>query len=275
MTDAPTYLDKILAAKRDRLREIGRGDGRPGGGLGGGVWTDAQLDEVARARPCRDFAAALGAGPWPRVIAEFKRASPSLGPIREDADVVEIGRAYQRAGAVAISVLADEHFAGSLDDVATASDALDIPVLCKDFILDKRQLVAARRAGADAVLLIVAALPAPQLRPLVEFAQRLGLHVLCEAHDAHEVDRAMSAGARIIGGNARDLRTFTVDLQRAIDLRRLVPASFLYVAESGVSTPADLARLRDAGVDAVLVGSALMGADDPGVALAELVGRGP
>jgi indole-3-glycerol phosphate synthase len=269
MTDAPTYLDKILAAKRDRLREIGRGDGRPG------VWTDAQLDEVARARPCRDFAAALTAGPWPRVIAEFKRASPSLGPIREDADVVEIGRAYQRAGAVAISVLADEHFAGSLDDIATASDALDIPVLCKDFILDKRQIVAARQAGADAVLLIVAALPAPQLRPLVEFADRLGIHVLCEAHDAHEVDRAMSAGARIIGGNARDLRTFTVDLQRAIDLRRLVPSSFLYVAESGVSTPADLARLRDAGVDAVLVGSALMGADDPGVALAELVGRGP
>jgi indole-3-glycerol phosphate synthase len=103
----------------------------------------------------------------------------------------------------------------------------------------------------------------------------LGIHVLCEAHDAHEVDRAMSAGARIIGGNARDLRTFTVDLQRAIDLRRLVPSSFLYVAESGVSTPADLARLRDAGVDAVLVGSALMGADDPGVALQELVGRGP
>jgi indole-3-glycerol phosphate synthase len=267
MTDAPTYLDKILAKKRAGLRDTARGDRWPG------VWTEAQLDaELAGARPCRDFAAALRSGAAPRIIAEFKRASPSLGPIREDADVVEIGRAYEHAGAAAISVLADEHFEGSLDDVAAASQALGIPVLCKDFILDKRQIVAARRAGADAVLLICAALPAPQLRPLVEFAERLGMQVLCEAHDAHEVDRAMSAGARIIGGNARDLRTFAVDLQRAIDLRRLVPESFVYVAESGVNGHADLARLRDAGVDAVLIGTSLMTADDPGLALAELIG---
>jgi len=267
MTHAPTYLDKILAAKRARLRgDATRPDRWPG------VVTEAELAEIVHARPCRDFAAALRSGLPPRIIAEFKRASPSLGPIREEADVVAIGRAYQAAGAAAISVLADEHFAGSLDDVAAASAALDIPVLCKDFILDKRQIVAARRAGADAILLIVAALPAPQLRPLVEFAERLGMHVLCEAHDPHEVDRAMSAGARIIGGNARDLRTFAVDLQRAVELRRLVPASFLYVAESGVSTPADIARLRDAGVDAVLVGTSLMSADDPGLALRELVG---
>jgi indole-3-glycerol phosphate synthase len=266
MTQAPTYLDKILAAKRARLRDTTRQDRWPG------VMTEKELEEVVRARPCRDFAAALRAGLPPRVIAEFKRASPSLGPIREEADVVEIGRAYQHFGAAAISVLADAHFAGSLDDVAAASAALDIPVLCKDFIVDKRQIVAARRAGADAVLLIAAALPAPQLRPLVEFAERLGLHVLCEAHDPHEVDRAMSAGARIIGGNARDLRTFAVDLQRAVELRKLVPSSFVYVAESGVNTPADMARLRDAGVDAVLVGTSLMRADDPGLALRELLG---
>lgn len=264
MSDGTTILDRILAAKRARLRaERGRT----------GAWTEAQLEgELTGVRPCRDFAAALRSGIAPRVIAEFKRASPSLGPIREDADVVEITRAYQRAGAAAVSVLADEHFGGSMDDVAAAAGALGIPVLCKDFIVDKRQIVDARRAGADAVLLIVAALPVPQLRPLVDFAHRLGMQVLCEAHDPHEVDRAMSAGARIVGGNARDLRTFTVDLQRAIELRRLVPPSFVYVAESGVNGPADLARLRDAGVDAVLVGTALMAADDPGAALRELMG---
>jgi len=264
VTDATTYLDRILAAKRARLRAD----------RSRGAWTDVQLDgELAGARPCRDFAAALRGGLGPRVIAEFKRASPSLGPIREDADVVAIGRGYERAGAAAISVLADEHFAGSMDDVAAAANALGIPTLCKDFIVDKRQIVDARRAGADAVLLIVAALPVPQLRPLVDFAHRLGMQVLCEAHDPHEVDRAMSAGARIIGGNARDLRTFQVDLQRAIDLRRLVPSSFVYVAESGIQSRADLARLRDAGVDAVLVGTSLMSADDPEAALRELIGE--
>jgi indole-3-glycerol phosphate synthase len=257
MSAAPTYLDKILAAKRASLS----GQRHPN-------VTEAQLDaELAALPPVRDFAAALRSGPHPRVIAEFKRASPSLGPIREDAEVVETVRGYADAGAVAVSVLADVHFGGSLDDVRQASAAIAVPVLCKDFILEKSQLLAARRAGADAALLIVAALPPPQLRPLLEFAHRIGLQVLCEAHDAHEVDRAMSAGARLIGGNARDLRTFTVDLQRAIDLRRLVPSSFVYVAESGVHGPDDLRRLCDAGVDATLIGSALMSADDPGEAL--------
>lgn len=258
MTAAPTtYLDKILAAKRAALsgqRHVNT--------------TEAQLAaELATLPPVRDFAAALRGGTVPRVIAEFKRASPSLGPIREDADVIEVCRGYADAGAVAVSVLADAHFGGSLDDVRAAAGAIAVPVLCKDFILERNQLLAARRAGADAVLLIVAALPPPELRPLIEYAHRLGLQVLCEAHDAHEIDRAMSAGARIIGGNARDLRTFAVDLQRAIELRRRVPNTFLYVAESGVHGPDDLRRLCDAGVDAVLVGSALMSAEDPGETL--------
>ncbi len=253
MSAVPTYLDKILAAKRAALA-----------GQRHANWTDAQLEaELSSLPPVRDFAAALRTGAAPRIIAEFKRASPSLGPIREGADVVEITRGYADAGAVAVSVLADSHFAGSLDDVREAAHALAVPVLCKDFIVERSQLLAARRAGADAALLIVAALPPPELRPLVEFAHRIGLQVLCEAHDAHEVDRAMSAGARIIGGNARDLRSFTVDLQRAVQLRRLVPSTFTYVAESGVNGPDDLRTLCDAGVDAILVGSALMSADEP------------
>lgn len=264
MTDATTYLDRILATKRAALAS-GRHDRAN--------WTDAQLQaELAALGPCRDFAGALRQPTRPRIIAEFKRASPSLGPIREDADVVAITSGYQAAGAVAVSVLADSHFGGSMEDVRRAASALSVPVLCKDFVLDRRQIMDARRAGAAAVLLIVAALPPPQLRPLVEFAHAIGMHVLCEAHDAHEVDRALSAGARIIGGNARDLRSFAVDLQRAISLRAYVPSGFLYVAESGVTGPPDVQRLVDAGVDAVLVGSALMSADDPSATLAEWIG---
>lgn len=263
MTEATTYLDRILAAKRTQLASARHDRGN---------WTHAALQaELDALPPCRDFQAALHRQGGPRVIAEFKRSSPSLGPIREGADVVAITRAYERAGAVALSVLADAHFGGSLDDVRRASEGAGVPVLCKDFIIDRRQILDARRAGADAVLLIVAALPPPTLEPLVEFAHRLGLAVLCEAHDAHEVDRALSAGAKIIGGNARDLRTFTVDLRRAIDLRRRVPASFTYVAESGVHGPDDVRRLVEAGVDAVLVGSALMSSEDPGATLAQWI----
>lgn len=268
MTDGvATYLDRILAAKRAALR-ADRHEG--------GVLTRAQLQaELARLGPCRDFASALRQGPAPRVIAEFKRASPSVGTIREDADVVAIVRAYQQAGAAAVSVLADVHFGGSLDDVRVAAESVSIPVLCKDFVLDRRQILAARRAGADAVLLIAAALPPPQLRPLIEYAHEIGMHVLCETHDALEVDRAMSAGARIIGVNARDLRTFALDLQRVIELRPRVPASFVFVAESGIGTREDVDRLRVAGVDAILVGTSLMSAEDPGQALRELVDPAP
>jgi len=264
MTDATTYLDRILAAKRAALAS-GRSDRAN--------WTDAQLQaELAGLGPCRDFAEALRHPRRTRIIAEFKRASPSLGPIREGADVVAITRGYEAAGAVALSVLADVHFDGSMDDVHRAAASASVPVLCKDFVLDRRQILDARRAGAAAVLLICAALPPPTLRPLVEFAHEVGMQVLCEVHDEHEVDRALSAGARIIGGNARDLRSFTVDLQRAVALRRAVPSGFLYVAESGVNGPDDLQRLVDGGVDAILVGSALMSADDPGALLAEWIG---
>jgi indole-3-glycerol phosphate synthase len=235
------------------------------------VTPKAVAEAVARLPAPRDFIGALRSGPAPRVIAEFKRASPSVGPIREGADIETIAAGYAKAGAAAMSVLCDEHFAGSLDDLRAARSACDLPILCKDFILERGQILEARRAGADAVLLIAAALPPPTLRPLVEFAHELGLGVLCEAHDEHEVDRAMSAGCRCVGVNARDLRTFEVDLERAVRMRRLVPRSFTYVAESGIETADDLRRLRDAEVDAVLIGSALMSAEDPAQALQDLL----
>jgi indole-3-glycerol phosphate synthase len=261
---ASTYLDRILADKRGEL--AGRRAQRAG------TTTDAALEQLlARVPPTLDLPAALTVGLRPRVIAEFKRASPSQGPIREEADVREIVTGYRRAGAAAISVLCDRHFEGSLEDLRAARGVLDVPILCKDFILERSQIVEAREAGADAVLLIVAALRAPTLRPLISFAHELGLHVLCEAHDEHEIDRAMSAGARIIGINARDLKTFELDLDRALALRSRVPRSFVCVAESGISAPADLRRAREAEVDAVLVGTTLMAADDPAAALTALL----
>lgn len=259
-----TYLDRILADKRAEL--AGRRSQRAG------AITDRQLEErLTGLPPTLDVWAALREGPRPRVIAEFKRASPSQGAIREGADVREIALGYERAGAAAVSVLCDKHFEGSLDDLRAARGVLQIPILCKDFIVERSQLLDAREAGADAVLLIVAALPPPGLRPLVSFAHELGLHVLCETHDEHEIDRAMSAGARILGVNARDLRTFDTDVDRALGLRARVPKSFACVAESGIESATDLRKVRDAGFDAALIGTTLMSADDPGAALQSLL----
>jgi indole-3-glycerol phosphate synthase len=269
MSDAEgTYLERILAVKRADLAAERKGRS--------GAVSDRQLaDELAALAPTQDLQAALRLGRRPRVIAEFKRASPSAGVIREGADPRDIAQQYVEAGAAAISVLTDRHFEGSLRDLREVRRTVSAPLLCKDFILDRSQIAQARRAGADAVLLIVAALEPPLLRSLVEFAHLVGMQVLCEAHDEHEVDRALAAGARLIGVNSRDLRTFEVDLQRCIDLRRLVPKSFVYVAESGIRSPEDVARLREAGVDAILVGTHLMAAEHPGQALRQLVRGGP
>ena len=261
MSSEGTYLDKILAAKRAEL-EAGRPDN---------LSLQRIEAELAHAPPARDFWTALAEGPKPRLIAEFKRRSPSEGPLREQADPRAIAQAYQAAGAAAISVLTDRHFGGSFEDLRAIRSAVTLPVLCKDFILTRNQLVQARREGADAALLIVAALEPPHLRDLYQFAADIGLQILMEAHDDHEVERAMATGARIIGMNARDLATFEVDLDRIIRHRLDVPRSFLYVGESGISSRADVERLRAAGVDAILVGSVLMRADDPGAKLAELM----
>lgn len=261
MSDS-THLDRIITAKRAEL-SARRGDG---------VVSARELEQqLAGLPPVRDFEGALRHGPAPRIIAEFKRASPSAGPIREGADPAVIAKAYEDAGAAAISVLTDRHFGGSLADLEAARAATSLPILRKDFILERSQILEARRAGADAVLLIVAALEAPTLKQLIDFAHEVGVHVLCEAHDSHEVDRAMSAGARIVGVNNRDLETFEVDRDIALGQRARVPRSFTFVAESGIEAPEHLRQLRDAGVDAALVGTLFMGAEDPGAALASVL----
>lgn len=262
MSSEGTYLDKILAAKRAEL-EAGRPDN---------LSLQRIEAELAHAPPPRDFWEALAEGPKPRLIAEFKRRSPSEGALREGAEPRPIAQAYQSAGAAAISVLTDRHFGGSFEDLRAARAAVNIPVLCKDFILTRGQLVQARREGADAALLIVAALEPPHLRDLYQFARDIGLRVLMEAHDDRELDRAMATGARIIGLNSRNLHTFEVELDSVIRHRPDVPRSFLYVGESGIGTREDVERLRAAGVDAILVGSVLMRADDPAAKIAELMG---
>jgi indole-3-glycerol phosphate synthase len=205
-------------------------------------------------------------------VAEFKRRSPSAGWIREGARPDELARAYAGAGAAALSVLTDEpFFGGTLADLEAARAAVAVPVLRKDFIVDAYQLAEARAAGADAALLIVAALSDAELSALLAVAALYGLETLVEAHDADEVARAVRAGAPIIGINNRDLRTFTVDRELAARLRGDISAERIVVAESGIRDADDVARLRAAGVDAMLVGETLMRAPDPAAALRALL----
>ncbi|MDC0674302.1 indole-3-glycerol phosphate synthase TrpC [Nannocystis radixulma] len=259
-----TYLDKILAAKRAELAAPRA--------TRSGALTDRELLELgARLPRPRDFIGALREGPRPGIIAEFKRASPSAGVLREGADARQIAMLYAANGAACMSVLCDKHFQGSLDDLRSVRQSVALPLLCKDFILEKTQIVEAKRVGADCVLLIVAALPVPQLRNLIEFSHSLEMQVLCETRDEAEIDRAMAAGGKLIGVNSRDLQTFELDPDRAAKLRKYVPSSFTYVAESGVRTIDDALRLRDSGADALLIGSYFMTAEQPGETLRELV----
>ena len=205
------------------------------------------------------------------VIAEFKRRSPSAGTVREGADVNAVVRAYERGGAAAISVLTEgPSFGGSLEDLRLARRACRLPILCKDFIIDSYQLHEARAAGADAVLLIVAALSDGEIASLQLAARELGLDVLVEVHDQTELARALQAGAEVIGINNRDLRDFTVDVQRTSQLIGEVPAGTTVVAESGITTAEQVRALEQRGVDAVLVGESLMRAPDPEAALLAL-----
>lgn len=204
-------------------------------------------------------------------IAEFKRHSPSAGWLREGAKAPEIARAYAAAGAAALSVLTDgPFFRGELDDLTSAHAATSIPVLRKDFIVDAYQLAEARAAGADAALLIVAALTDTELSALLAVGGLYGLELLVEAHDAEETARAVAVGARIIGINNRDLKTFAIDRELAMRLRPSIPADRVVVAESGIRDAADVAKLAAAGIDAMLVGTTLMRAPDPGAALRAL-----
>ncbi|WP_328345343.1 indole-3-glycerol phosphate synthase TrpC [Streptomyces violaceus] len=227
---------------------------------------------AAAAPPPRDFAAALrqrGLG----VIAEMKPRSPSKGPLTDDYRPAELARAYQGGGACALSVLThEEGFAGSPDHLVVARDASDVPVLRKDFIVDEYQIVEARALGADALLLIVAALTPERLAELLACTREYGMEALVEVHDEGEVDTALAAGAVVIGVNHRDLRDFSIDRTLSARLRDRVGSRRVMVGESGVRGAQDARELERAGVDAVLVGELLMRAVDPGATIKELIG---
>jgi indole-3-glycerol phosphate synthase len=218
------------------------------------------------------FVGALS-GPGFGAIAEFKRRSPSAGDIRPDGDVSEIARAYERAGALAMSVLVDERFGGSWDDLRAAREATMLPLLAKGFFSAPEDLRTAREAGADAVLLLLRDLPDPACAALLSIARTMGLDTLVEAHDATELDRALALDAPVIGVNARDLSTFRIDRHAQLELLARVPRERTVIAESGVETRAQAAAAELAGARAILVGSALMRAADPGEKLADLVSR--
>src|SRR2546421_1681802 len=257
-----TYLDRILDATRARVAQSRRRRSCEG------------LDREARnPPPPRPFADAIRA-PGMSLIAEFKRRSPSAGEIRAGADPAEVAAAYQRGGARALSVLTEpEFFSGSLDDLAKARQASTLPVLRKDFVVDPYQIVEARAGGADAVLLIVAAIPDPVLfAELADAAAHYGLAALVEVHSEWELDAAFEIAPELVGVNQRDLRTFDVDKGLAIRLRRRIPPDVAMVAESGIADRADVAALEEAGVRAMLVGETLMRAGDPARAARELLG---
>jgi indole-3-glycerol phosphate synthase len=234
------------------------------------------LERRAANRQPRGFEAALrkAAASGPAVIAELKKASPSRGLIRQNFKPAALAPALEAAGAAALSVLTDqEFFQGSLDDLESASSEVRIPCLRKDFILDPFQILEARAAGADAVLLIVAAHTDADLKSLFQEAGRMQLDVLCEVHDREELERAAALGFTLIGVNSRNLHTMQVLPQTQIELARWLPRSALRVAESGIRTAADIANLTRAGYDAFLVGETLMRQPDPAAALATLLER--
>jgi indole-3-glycerol phosphate synthase len=241
----------------------------------------AELERRAAEHQPRGWAAALRlqAAKGPAVIAEIKKASPSKGLIRADFDVEWLARRYQAGGAAALSVLTDElYFEGSLRNLKLASAATPLPCLRKDFMVDEYQILEARAHRADAILLIAAALTDAELKRFASVAHGVALDVLVEVHTADELDRVLDAwgtlgenGADAIGVNNRDLKTFEVRLETSLELVERIPASAVRVAESGISTASNLARLRTAGFDAFLIGESLMRQADPGAALAELL----
>lgn len=257
-----TFLSDILAATRRRVREC-----RSNANL-------SQLEKAAAAHVPRGFRKRLEAASRSdvAVIAELKKASPSRGLIRSDFDVAALARELEPSGAAALSVLTDqEYFAGSLENLTLASKATGLPCLRKDFIVDEFQVLEARANRADAVLLITAALTQEELITLARRAAELQLDVLCEVHDEEELGRALDAGCELIGANSRDLKTFKVELATAFRIADMLPHGVTAVAESGLESGADIARLRAAGYDAFLIGESLMRAPSPGAALKSLL----
>jgi indole-3-glycerol phosphate synthase len=260
----PASLDQIVAATRRKVSQARR---------------SADLRELeghAERHIPRGFRQALEqrSRTGPAVLAELKKASPSRGLIRADFDPASLAAELEAAGAAALSVLTDtEFFQGSLRNLQQASSATKLPCLRKDFIVDEFQLLEARANHADAILLIVAALSPAELETLAKKAKGYSLDVLCEVHDEKELERALGVGFDLIGVNSRDLRTFTVDLQSAFRLAGMMPKNVLSIAESGIQSGKDIARLRAAGYQAFLIGESLMKAPSPGNALRTLIAQ--
>lgn len=255
-------LDEILATTRRRVEE--RKAAR----------RVAELDCIAaKQQPPRDFVAALS-GTGVSLIAEVKRASPSKGCLSLDLDAGATARTYQAAGAAAVSVLTEpEYFRGSLNDLEAVRAAVDLPVLQKDFILDVYQLWEARAGGADAVLLIAAALPMAELAKLLHATHQLAMTALVEVHDGAELERVLELDPRVIGINNRDLKDFRVTLETTFKLKSKIPRDRIVVSESGIHTREDVKMLEEAGVHAILVGESLVISADPAAKIRELLGR--
>ena len=252
-----TILERIVQAKVLELQDLSLHS------------LEARLENAPAVRPFRKALESRS----PAVIAEIKKASPSAGVIRPDFDPSGIARDYSEAGAAALSVITEvRHFQGALEILSGLRRESPLPLLRKDFIIDRRQVLEARHAGADAVLLIAALLDLQSLEGLRSEAERLGMEALVEVHNSQELDKAVAAGATLIGVNSRDLRTFEVSLDVALELAPEIPAGAFAVAESGIRTPDDIQRLSAAGYSGFLVGEHLMRAPSPGAALAALLG---
>lgn len=260
---AKTILDKIMLYKREELPKIKRH--RPE--------SDLRAQLLFAPAP-RDLIKALRL-PGVSLIAECKKASPSRGVLRNGYDPAELAWEYQANGARAISVLTDKKFfQGGIDDLVAARETATVPVLRKDFIFDRYQIIEARVAGADAILLIASLLPGGRLRNLRLEAEKLGMNALVEVHDEAQLEHALASGAKIIGVNNRDLRNFTVDFNTTGRLRALIPADRVLVSESGIHTTDDVRKLKEMGADAMLVGERLVRSKDTGRQVRELVSAG-
>lgn len=256
-------LDEIIAYKKQELAEAKRR-----------VPVSELKAKAADAGPARGFAKALSQGKEIRLIAEVKKASPSQGVIREDFDPIDIAKTYARSGAHCLSVLTEKkYFQGKLEYLDEIRKAIALPLLRKDFIVEEYQIIEARAAGADAVLLIAACLDHHQIEDFIGIAKETGLDVLVESHTYKELDRALLAGAFLVGINNRDLQSFSVSVRTTLDLLKDIPEDRTVVSESGIRTREDVLQLQQAGVDAILVGESLMRETDIGKKVKELMGK--
>ncbi len=261
----PTVLEKIVQTKQEEVAAAKRA--RP---------IESMLEALAQAFPTRDFLAALSGCPSIRLIAEVKKASPSKGVLREDFDPVAIAKAYEAGGAACLSVLTDEvYFQGSLGYLTEIRQQVKLPLLRKDFIIDDYQLVEARLAGADAVLLIAECLSPKELMRLYLRTRELGMHALIEFYEPSNLEAVLATGCPLIGVNNRDLHTFEVDLMHTVRMRQSVPKDRCMVGESGIFTYQDAQMLYQSGIQAILVGESLIRQPDITQAVRLLLGSRP